>query len=117
MLDKKQPDIAVIAEHLRPVLQRLNRDKVPTKLTIEKEAGIIKIYSRDCNIITKASAGLLDILELSCSTAEHHPYATTLYHIAEILKSILDGWTLTLVKNRLVKYFGGLPKLKHRLID
>ena len=59
MLDKKQPDIAVIAEYLRPVLQRLNRDKVPTKLAIGKEAGIIKIYSRDCNISTKASAGLL----------------------------------------------------------
>ena len=37
MLDKKQPDIAVIAEHLRPVLQRLNRDKVPTKLAIGKK--------------------------------------------------------------------------------
>ena len=92
MPDKKKPDISVIAEHLLPVLQRLNRDNMPTKLNIDKEAGIIKIYSKEYNIITKASAGLADILELSYATAEHHPYAIILYHTAEILKSILDGW-------------------------
>lgn len=65
---------------------------MPTKLSIDNEAGIIKIYSKEYNIITKASAGLTDILELSYATAEHHPYAIILYHTAEILKSILDGW-------------------------
>ena len=85
MPDKKKPDISVIAERLIPVLQCLNKDNMPTKLNIDKEAGIIKIYS-------KASAGLSDILELSYATAEHHPYAIILYHTAEILKSILDGW-------------------------
>ena len=92
MPDKKKPDISVIAERLIPVLQCLNRDNMPAKLSIDKEAGIIKIYSKEYNIITKASAGLADILELSYATAEHHPYAIILYHTAEILKSILDGW-------------------------
>jgi hypothetical protein len=90
--DKKKPDIFVIAERLIPVLQCLNRDNMPTKLSIDKEAGIIKIYSKEYNIIKKASTGLPDILELSYATAEHHPYAIILYHTAEILKSILDGW-------------------------
>jgi hypothetical protein len=90
--DKKKPDISVIAERLIPVLQCLNRDNMPTKLSIDKEAGIIKIYSKEYNIIKKASMGLPDILELSYATAEHHPYAIILYHTAEILKSILDGW-------------------------
>jgi len=92
VLDKKKPDISVIAERLIPVLQCLNRENMPTKLSIDKEAEIIKIYSKEYNIITKASAGLPDILELSYATAEHHPYAIILYHTAEILKSILDEW-------------------------
>lgn len=92
MPDKKKPDISVIAERLIPVLQCLNRDNMPTKLSIDKEAGIIKIYSKEYNIIKKASTGISDILELSYATAEHHPYAIILYHTAEILKSILDGW-------------------------
>ncbi len=114
MPDKK-PDIVVIAEHLRPVLQRLNRDKVPTKLTIEKEAGIIKIYSKECNIITRASTGLPDILELSYSTAEHHPYAIILYHIAEILKSILDTWDSDLSEEQISELLWRATEIKASL--
>ena len=101
MPDKKKPDISVIAERLIPVLQCLNRDNMPTKLSIDKEAGIIKIYSKEYNIIKKASTGLPDIFELSYATAEHHPYAIILYHTAEILKNILDVWDSNLSQEQI----------------
>jgi hypothetical protein len=42
---EKMHDRAVIAERLRPILDCLNKDNISTKLSIDKEAGIIKIYS------------------------------------------------------------------------
>jgi hypothetical protein len=50
---------------------------------------IIKIYGQDTGILKRAS-GLFDLLELSYSTAEHHPYWAILYNATEILKTILD---------------------------
>jgi hypothetical protein len=98
---EKKHDIAVIAERLRPILDCLNKDNISTKLSIDKEAGIIKIYSKEYNTIKKASAGLPEILELSYASVEHHPYAIVLYHTAEILKSILDGWDSNLSQEQI----------------
>jgi hypothetical protein len=47
---------------------------------------IIKIYGQDTDILKRASSGLFDLLELSYSTAEHHPYWAILYNATEILK-------------------------------
>jgi hypothetical protein len=48
---RKKAYIAIIAEHLRPILECLNKDKITTKLSTDKEAGIIKIYSKEYNVI------------------------------------------------------------------
>jgi hypothetical protein len=98
---KKKQDISIIAEHLRPILEGLNKDNISTKLCTDTEAGIIKIYSKEYNIVKKASAGLSEILELSYATAEHHPYAIILYHTAEILKNILDVWDSNLSQEQI----------------
>jgi hypothetical protein len=45
--------------------------------------------------------GLPDILGLSYATAEYHRYAIMLYHTAEILKSILDGWDFDLSQEQI----------------
>jgi hypothetical protein len=99
--EKKKQDISVIAERLRPILEGLNKDNISTKLCTDTEAGIIKIYSNEYNMVKKASAGLSEILELSYATAEHHPYAIILYHTAEILKNILDVWDSNLSQEQI----------------
>jgi hypothetical protein len=90
-----------MTERLGPILECLNKDDISTKLCIDKEAGIIKIYSKEYNIVKKASAGLSEILELSYATAEHHPYAMVLYHTVEILKNILDVWDSNLSQEQI----------------
>jgi hypothetical protein len=99
--EKKKQDISIITERLRPILEGLNNDNISTKLFTDTEAGIIKIYSKEYNIVKKASAGLSEILELSYGTAEHHPYAIILYHTAEILKNILDVWDSNLSQEQI----------------
>jgi hypothetical protein len=99
--EKKKQDISIIAERLRPILEGLNKDNISTKLCTDTEAGIIKISSKEYNIVKKASSGLSEILELSYATAEHHPYGIILYHTAEILKNILDVWDSNLSQEQI----------------
>ena len=101
MPEKKKQDISIIAERLRPILEGLNKDNISTKLCTDTEAGIIKISSKEYNIVKKASSGLSEILELSYATAEHHPYAIIIYHTAEILKNILDVWDSNLSQEQI----------------
>ena len=65
---------------------------VSVKIVTDTDSGIIKIYSQDTDIIKRASSALYELLELSYSTAEHHPYWEILYNATEILKTILDKW-------------------------
>jgi hypothetical protein len=101
LCEKKKQDMVIVAEQLRPILECLNKDNISTKLCLDKEAGIIKIYSKEYNIVKKASAGLSEVLELSYATAEHHPYAIFLYHTVEILKNILDVWDSNLSQEQI----------------
>ena len=64
---RKKAYIAIIAEHLRPILECLNKDKITTKLSTDKEAGIIKIYSKEYNVIKNWSGGLLRLLNYHIS--------------------------------------------------
>jgi hypothetical protein len=51
--------------------------------------------------LKKASSGLSDVLELSYTTAEHHPYWGMLYHATEISKMLLEKWDSELSKDNL----------------
>ena len=62
------------------------------KVVADTESGIIRIYHQDTDSLTRATSSLYDLLELSYSTAEHHPYWAFLYNATEILKTILDNW-------------------------
>jgi hypothetical protein len=89
-----EPDrnVSQVAERIKSTLSDLEKDGITTKMGVDRDAGIVKIYTEKSDALKKASSGLADILELSYTTAEHHPYWGMLYHAAEISKILLERW-------------------------
>ncbi|MEW6604014.1 MAG: hypothetical protein AB1351_04915 [Thermoproteota archaeon] len=86
-------NIERVLERIKPVLEELeSKDMVSTKVGVNENAGIIRIYGEGSDYVKRASSGLEEILELAYTTAEHHPYWAILYHAAEISKTALERW-------------------------
>jgi hypothetical protein len=82
-----------VLERVRPVLEDLeNNEKISTKIGVDRDAGIIRIYGEGSDYIRRAASGLEEMLELAYTTAEHHPYWAVLYHASEISKVALEKW-------------------------
>ena len=82
-----------VQERVRQALDELeSKDGISTKVGVDKNAGIIRIYGEGSDYIKRASSGLEEILELAYTSAEHHPYWAVLYHAAEISKTALEKW-------------------------
>jgi len=94
-------DINRVLESIKPVLEELQKNDVSTKVGVDKDAGIIRIYGEGSDYIKRASSGLSEILELAYTTAEHHPYWLLLYHATEVCKTVLDKWESELTVDQL----------------
>jgi len=94
-------DIDRVEESIKPVLEELQKNDVSTKVGVDKDAGIIRIYGEGSDYIKRASSGLSEILELAYTTAEHHPYWLLLYHATEVCKTVLDKWESELTVDQL----------------
>ena len=80
-------------EQIRSTVDHINQDEdMDIKVVADTDSGIIRIYDQDTDSLKRATSSLYDLLELSYSTAEHHPYWALLYNATEILKTILDKW-------------------------
>jgi hypothetical protein len=91
-----------VAQAVRAALDLLQeQENIVTKIGVDREAGIVKIYGEKSDALKKASSGLSDVLELSYTTAEHHPYWGMLYHATEISKMLLEKWDSELSKDNL----------------
>ena len=77
---------------LKPILEKLQKENTTIKISVDKEAGLIKIYTEASDYIKRASSGLAETLELAYTTAEHHPYWSMLYNSTGICKTLLDKW-------------------------
>lgn len=89
-----------ISGRIESLVELFNKEEgISVKISIDKESGVIRIYSQDTNIVKKASSALSEVLELSYATSEHHPYWSILYHATEISKTILDEWDSNLSKD------------------
>ena len=82
-----------ILERIRPILEELeSKEKISTKVGVDRDADIVRIYGEGSDNIRRASSGVTEMLELAYTTAEHHPYWAILYQAAEISKAALDKW-------------------------
>jgi hypothetical protein len=91
-----------VLERVRPVLEELeNKEKISTKIGVDRDAGIVRIYGEGSDYIRRASSGLEEMLELAYTTAEHHPYWAVLYHASEISKVALEKWESELTADQI----------------
>ena len=65
-----------------------------TILKVEEDLAlnIIRIFGEGIDCVSRAKNGLEEVVELSYTTAEHHPYWALLYNCSQISKSILEKW-------------------------
>ena len=91
-----------VLERVKPVLEELEgREKISTKVGVDRDADIIRIYGEGSDYVRRASSGLEEMLELAYTTAEHHPYWAVLYHAAEISKATLEKWESELTADQI----------------
>ena len=70
----------------------LKDEGIDIQTKFEKDSGYVGLYTSDAPILKRAKISLKELLELSYSTAEHHPFWNLLYNTSEIAKTILDYW-------------------------
>lgn len=90
-----------VLDELKSILEELRKEDTAVKISVDKEAGIIRIYSESADYIKRASSGLAETLEIAYTTAEHHPYWSMLYNSTEICKTLLDKWESDLSADQL----------------
>lgn len=74
------------------VITNLKEEGIDVQTKFEKDSGFIGLYTSNTSVLKRAKSGLNEILELSYSTAEHHPYWNIIYNTSEIAKTTLDNW-------------------------
>lgn len=85
-------DIDKVLDAIKGVLEELQKQNIFFKISVDKDANLVRIYGEGSNHIKRASSGLGEVMELAYTTAEHHPYWSILYNAAEICKTVLEKW-------------------------
>jgi hypothetical protein len=85
-------DIDKVLDAIKGVLEELQKQNIFFKISVDKDANLVRIYGEGSHHIKRASSGLGEVMELAYTTAEHHPYWSILYNAAEICKTVLDKW-------------------------
>jgi hypothetical protein len=90
-----------VSDAIRAVLEELEKQNIFFKVSVDRDAGIVRIYGEDSHYIKRASSGLGEVMELAYTTAEHHPYWAVLYNAAEICKTVLERWESDLTADQM----------------
>ena len=90
-----------LSQEVKLLLDSVKANGIITTLNVDEENGIVRIYLNNTNELKRALSAVSEILDLACSTTEHHPYSLLLYHSTEILRSVLDAWGDTLTADGL----------------
>jgi hypothetical protein len=90
-----------ILDAIKAVLEELQKQNIFFKVSVDRDASIVRIYGEDSHYIKRASSGLGEVLELAYTTAEHHPYWAILYNGTEICKTVLERWESELTTDQI----------------
>lgn len=105
-----------VLERVKPVLEDLqNKEKISTKVGVDRDADIVRIYGEGSDHLRRASSGLDEMLELAYTTAEHHPYWAVLYHATEISKITLEKWESDLTADQVSEMLWRCDEIKTTL--
>ena len=90
-----------VSDGIRAVVEELEKQNIFFKVSVDRDADIVRIYGEDSHYIKRASSGLGEVLELAYTTAEHHPYWAILYNGTEICKTVLERWESDLTADQM----------------
>ncbi len=91
-----------VLDAIKAVLEDLQKQSnIFFKLSVDREASVIRIYGEGSHHIKRASSGLGEMMELAYTTAEHHPYWALLYNASEICKTVLERWDSEITPDQL----------------
>ena len=77
---------------LEKLVQEYAKDNLALKIEKDQEDSIVRVFGEKTTSLTRAKTGLDDVLELSQTTAEHHPFWSLLDNSAEITATVLEKW-------------------------
>jgi hypothetical protein len=99
------------------IIQFINENKFDKEIQVRMDYDneILKIYSLNSSVLGRANAAISEILDLSYSSAEHHPYWMLLYNASEIVKSVLEAWNSELSKDQVSEFYWRLEEIKSSL--
>lgn len=104
-----------ISQEVKLLLDSVKAKGIITKLNVDEENGIVRIYLNNTNELKRALSAVSEILDLAYSTTEHHPYSLLLYHSTEILRSVLDSWGDTLTADGLSEIAWRVDEIKSNI--
>ncbi len=90
-----------VSDGIRAVVEELAKQNIFFKVTVDRDADIVRIYGEDSHYIKRASSGLGEVMELAYTTAEHHPYWAILYNASEICRTVLERWESNLTADQI----------------
>jgi hypothetical protein len=91
-----------VLDAIKAVLEELQKqNNIFFKVSVDRDASIIRIYGEGSHYINRASSGLGEVMELAYTTAEHHPYWALLYNAAEVCRTVLDRWESDFTANQI----------------
>ncbi len=105
-------NIDKVLDATKAVLEELKKQNIFFKVSVDKDASIVRIYGEGSHHIKRASSGLGEVMELAYTTAEHHPYWALLYNAAGICKAVLDEWESELTADQISEMSGAAMRLK-----
>jgi hypothetical protein len=99
------------------IIQFINENKYDDEIQVrvDYDNEILKIYSLNSSVLGRANAAISEILDLSYTSAEHHPYWMLLYNASEIVKSVLEAWNSELSKDQVSEFYWRLEEIKSSL--
>jgi hypothetical protein len=101
----------------RNIIQFINENKYDEKIQVRMDSDneILKIYSNNSSLLLRTNAAISEVLDMSYSSAEHHPYWMLLYNASEIVKSVLDVWDSEFSKDQISELNWRLDEIKSSL--
>ena len=87
-----QPSFSDFYKSLIELVKTFEEKNTILKVEEDLALNIIKIFGDGVDYVSRAKNGLEEVVELSYTTAEHHPYWALLYNCSQISKSILEKW-------------------------
>jgi hypothetical protein len=87
-----EPSFTDFYKSLLDLVKTFEENNTILKVEEDLALNIIRIFGEGVDSISRAKNGLEEVVELSYTIAEHHPYWALLYNCSQISKSILEKW-------------------------